>query len=105
MATVTTVPLVTLADGTTVWKEKVKNSVGWSSPVLVDGKLITLLGRGDVLMHRAAPEKFAKLAQVNLAGLQWSSVAVVDGKLYLRTRNTVACYDLTRLAEEAKPGK
>jgi len=91
---------VKLADGSTVWKEKVKNSVGWASPVLADGKLITILGRGDVLMHRATPEKFEKLAQVNLAGLNWSSAAVVDGKLYLRTKDTVACYDLTQAGDE-----
>ena len=93
---------VKLEDGSTVWKEKVKNSVGWGSPVLADGKLITLLGRGDVLMHRATPEKFESLAQVNLGGLNWSSAAVVDGKLYFRTKDTVACYDLTQAAE--KPG-
>ncbi len=97
---------LTLADGSVKWTGKVKGSVGWGSPVLVDGKLITILGGGKVLLHKLDPEKYEQLGVAALGGLNWSSAAVVAGKLYIRTKDTIACYDLTKPAEEkAKPGK
>ena len=86
---------VSVTDGHIAWDQKIGN-IHYSSPVLADGKLYTLLDDGKKLvMLRASPEKFELLGQANVAALICSSPAIANGKLYVRQEKSVACYDLT----------
>ena len=46
------------------------------------------------LMIAAAPTEFRLLAKMNLRLARCSSPVIVDGRLYLRLRTAVACYDV-----------
>ena len=86
---------VSVADGHIAWEQKIGSSE-FSSPVLADGKLYALLDNGKKLvMLRASPEKFELLGQANVAALTCSSLAIANGRLYVRQENHVACYELT----------
>jgi len=76
-----------------------------SSPVFVNDKMVALCGYSLVLL-RAAPERFELLSKVNdISNAPCTSPAVADGKLYLRLKDTVACYDLVNPVPAAKPEK
>ena len=78
-----------------------------SSPVLADGKIIALIEENEdslfVVMYRATPEKFEELGRFNPHAGPGASPAIVNGKLYLRLRDCVACYDLTASGEHPAP--
>jgi outer membrane protein assembly factor BamB len=81
-----------LRSGKVCWDEPVANQT-WSSPALVDGKLVAALGR-NVEVFRASPQGLAPLAKASLGLAPCTSLAVADGRLFLRQSNAVACYDL-----------
>ena len=57
----------------------------------------------ELWMMRAGPKAFEVLAKAKLPGANGSSPAIADGRLYLRTTEGVACYDLTQSAEKPTP--
>ena len=68
-----------------------------ASPIIVDDKIIAVLEYGNKLaMFTATPQKHERLAKADLSLLAAASPAVADGKLYLRTKHAVACYDLVQ---------
>jgi outer membrane protein assembly factor BamB len=69
-----------------------------SSPVEADGKIFSFAPGTDeysysFAMYKASPEK-TELGHFNPGGSCCSSPAIVDGRLYLRLTDGVACYDL-----------
>ena len=91
-------------DGTALWDEKGEFSgspfVEYGSPVLADGKLFTIGNAGLLTMIRATPEKFELLGKVSDSGASdVTSPAIAGGKMYLRMKTCVACYDLTKPAD------
>ena len=51
-------------------------------------------------MIRATPEKFELLGKVSDSGASdVTSPAIAGGKMYLRMKTCVACYDLTKPAD------
>jgi hypothetical protein len=82
-----------------LWKEKIASST-ISSPVLADGKIfLTTNGGSKVIMMKPSPEKRIQLAQASARGMWVPSPAVADGKLLLRGRKSITCYDLTGAAK------
>ena len=81
-----------LATGKVAW-EKTTGSRGCSSPVVADGKIVAFTGR-KVQLIRATPAGFAPLAGGSLRVADHSSPAVSGGRLYLRLRDALGCYDL-----------
>ena len=63
--------------------------------ILVDGKLIGNCDAGTI-MYRATPDKYEELGRFKSNATICTSPAVVDGKLFLRLKDGVACYDLTK---------
>ena len=92
---------VKLESGQVAWEEKLPNTeIG--SPILADGKLLSLINGGkELYMLAATPEKYALLAKTTVDAANCTSPAIVCGKLYLRTNQGVACYDLTQSAAPA----
>jgi len=78
-----------------------------SSPIFVNDKLVALWDNGNSLvLIRATPERYELLGKVGgIPGAQCTSPAVTDGKLYVRLRDAVACYDLVNPVPAAKPEK
>lgn len=90
-----------LATGRELWKEKVGSST-ISSPVLADGKIFLLVNGGaKIVMLKPSPEKHTELGKSNARALWIPSPAIADGKLLVRGRKGIICYDLTASAPAA----
>jgi len=78
-----------------------------ASPIFVNDKMVALWDNGNSLvLIRATPERYELLGKVGgIPGAQCTSPAVADGKLYVRLKDAVACYDLVNPAPAAKPEK
>jgi outer membrane protein assembly factor BamB len=82
-----------LATGRVRWEEKVSSSI--SSPVLADGKLFVMINNGNnVQMIRAGAETRVELGRAVVRGTWVPSPAVADGRLLVRTKDRVRCFDL-----------
>ena len=87
-----------LKTGELKWQQKYEHTEG-ASPIVADGKVFAFLHERPqkCVMFRATPEKYEELGRIPGApdlfnGL--SSPAVAGGRLYLRLKGAVACYDL-----------
>ena len=63
----------------------------WSSPVAADGKIFVASEEGKVVVLRAAPE-WEILAINNLDEDAFATPAIVEGRLYVRTRAALYCF-------------
>ena len=61
---------------------------------------------GSLVVCKASPEGYEELANFNVFGVtdrkdheNWAPMALVDGKLFLRSKNELACLNLRRAAE------
>lgn len=82
--------------GEVAWEEEIE-SQEISSPILADGKIIGVLDDyWSLAMWRATPEGFDLLAKAKMPLAACTSPALADGKLYVRLKNAVACYDLRK---------
>jgi outer membrane protein assembly factor BamB len=89
-----------LATGKELWKEKVPSSI--SSPVFADGKIFVAVGGGArVSMLKPSPENHIELGKATARALSCPSPAVADGRLLIRGRKGVTCYDLAAAAVSA----
>ena len=87
---------IELASGKIAWEERITSGVAeLSSPVIADGKLIIVAGPWLYLI-KATPEKFTLLGKADVDAVKWTSPAVADGKVFLRTKDGVVCYDLRK---------
>jgi outer membrane protein assembly factor BamB len=85
---------VHLESGKMAWSQKVTSSI--TSPVLADGKLYVVGGNGNnLLMVKASPDERVELGKAVIKALWVPSPTVADGKLFVRHRHGVFCYDLT----------
>jgi outer membrane protein assembly factor BamB len=85
--------------GKILWQKSAGGSI--SSPVLADGKIFHIVtgkeqSKVKLAMFRATPTMPETVFEVESTALQFSSPAVCDGRLYLRLKDGVACYDLTK---------
>lgn len=83
-----------LKDGTPAWEELLADAQ-LVSPVLADGKIITVSG-SQLVVFKANAEKFDLVGKMNLGLDKWCSPTIADGKVFLRTAKNVLCVDLTR---------
>ena len=95
-----------LATGTIQWTSPDKENYGagsfnTASCIVVDGKVIVDGGAAskagnDFFIVRATPEKFELLVKdsVALGNFRSSTPTVADGRLFIRGKNALICYDL-----------
>jgi len=90
---------IELLTGKIVWKEKQPG--GGSGAVLyADGNLIIRYQRGEVVLIAATPEGYQLRGQFKpprkdgVGGPAWAHPVVSGGRLYLRHRDVLYCYDL-----------
>lgn len=82
------------------------NEPGHAQFIAADGKLIGLNDRGEVRLFRSSPENYEELGKVAIfpGEVCWTTPALSDGRLFLRTQTHAACLYLGRapLAKETK---
>ncbi|MEM7145898.1 MAG: PQQ-binding-like beta-propeller repeat protein [Verrucomicrobiota bacterium] len=84
---------VNLETGEKAWEEL--RRVNISSPFLADGKIYTLQNNGGTLtMFAASPEGYEELGSAKVGALSCPSPAIADGRVYLRLKDRLACFDL-----------
>lgn len=87
-----------LESGKERWQKKGRVEI--SSPVLVDGKLLSVTNNGRFLvLLEASSTGYEELARARMRAARCPSPAVSGGKLFLRMRDRVACFDLTVSSE------
>lgn len=87
------------ADGSTVWRAKESTFLlGHGGTLLRNGDLlITLSERGKMTLARTSPEGMKKLSQFQaVEGKEvWSSPMIHNGKLYVKGKDELVCYDVS----------
>jgi outer membrane protein assembly factor BamB len=72
--------------------------LGRSSVTFCDGNLIVMTEKGELFLARAKPDKFERVStydgDVKFRSPCWSAPIVVNGKLVVRGKNKVACFQL-----------
>lgn len=82
-----------LSDGNTVWRGG--NHGYYSTPVLVDNRLLGLNERGELDVVAADPTAYRNLLQRRLTSeATWTSPAVVGNRLYVRSRTSLICFEV-----------
>ena len=86
-----------LATGKEMWGT---GEIGVGSVLYVDGHLLCLDVKGNLFLVAPSPEGFKKAAEFpeaipDVRKEAWTPPVVANGKLYLRYRQTLICYELT----------
>lgn len=79
--------------GRVVWTSRMPAGLIWGSPILVGDRLYVTNQRGTTVVFRANPEKFELLAENELGESSNSTLAIVDGRIYLRTSGHLFCIE------------
>ncbi|MFK5924542.1 MAG: PQQ-binding-like beta-propeller repeat protein [Verrucomicrobiota bacterium] len=84
---------IELESGKITWQREASSTI--SSPVLSDGKLLVYENNGGMLsMIKADAEDYNALGRTKIGALRCASPAIVGTRLFLRTKDSVVCYDL-----------
>jgi outer membrane protein assembly factor BamB len=89
---------VELKTGKVAWKGKTGTGE-ISSPILADGKIIAY-GRG-LVMFKADPAKCEVIGKLRIGVARCTSPSISGGKLFLRMKGGVSCYDVSKAGAEA----
>jgi outer membrane protein assembly factor BamB len=92
---------VDIATGQPLMKEKTPRAGSYASPVFVDGKVLIQggesgYGDGSLAVFTHEGGKGVLLAKAKINMLLCTTPALVDGLLYCRLNNYVACYDMRK---------
>lgn len=86
---------IRLSDGETVWRDG--NHGYYCTPVVADRQIVGLNELGELFVLAADPSGFRELAQYEVADTPtWTSPALVDGRLFLRSGAGLRCFELAR---------
>lgn len=84
---------VHLETGEVKWKETASSTI--TSPLLADGKLIVFENNGShVSLTSADPAAYRQFARVRIDAMGCTSPALSNGRLVVRQREKLACFDL-----------
>jgi outer membrane protein assembly factor BamB len=84
---------VDITNGKVKWREMRQSTI--SSPLIVDGKMITLEKKGsELVMIKASPKAHQELVKARVKTMWCPSPVVSNGRLYLRMADHVACFNL-----------
>jgi outer membrane protein assembly factor BamB len=93
---------VSIETGDIVWQDRALMAGSYAAPILVDGKVLVQgnkrrnYGDGSLAMFLVSPAKGRLLAQADIKQTLTTTPAVVDGRVYCRLVNRLACYDLRK---------
>ncbi len=85
-------------NGTEKWAT---NDMGWGTCVFADGHLLCLDIKGNLFLMKPDPEKFVQVSELRNAlgdvkGPVWTKPVPANGKLYLRFKQRLVCYNIVR---------
>jgi outer membrane protein assembly factor BamB len=84
---------VEVATGKIMWE---KSGFGAGQVIMAKDKLIALADDGEVVIVDANSESYKEVARTQaVTGKCWSTPALSDGHLYVRSTKEAACFDLT----------
>ena len=90
---------VDIRTGTVKWSV---NGFGRGATLLVDGQLLVLTEKGDLVLAAAQTNAYTEVARClaipfwnTSTNKCWNSPAVCDGRIYVRSTSTVACFDFS----------
>ena len=83
---------VDVATGSVVWEQP---GFGAGNVILVNDKLLALADTGELVVVEATPSGYKELSRVKaVKGKCWSTPAIADGRVYVRSVKEGACLDL-----------
>lgn len=86
---------LSMKDGSLRWSEQVNCEL--ATPILAEDVLLSLERNGGYLsMLRADPGEYARLGMARVQVMRCPTPALANGRLYLRKKDRVACFDLRR---------
>jgi outer membrane protein assembly factor BamB len=91
---------VELDTGRVAWDQKIRTGQ-FSSPIVADGKLLAFM-RNELQVLDASPSGYNVVGEARIKPLRCTSPVVVGSRLYMRTKDSVACYDLASAAEDTQ---
>lgn len=84
---------VELETGKELWTQQMDSTI--TSPILADGKIIVFENGGSHLgIVKADPSTYQPLARLKVEGMGCTSPALSNGKLLVRQKEKLACFDL-----------
>jgi len=91
---------VELATGKVSWLEnEVQSTI--TSPIIADGKLMVFENNGTHLrLIKAAPDAYHQLARPKIEGLGCTSPALSNGRIVVRQKDKLVCFDLRPQAHD-----
>jgi outer membrane protein assembly factor BamB len=90
---------IDLKTGEMKWKQSFPK-LETCSPIIADGKVFAYVKNKKnkkklaTIMYKADPEKFQQLGMIDTSAGPCSSPTIANGRLYLRLKDHVACYDV-----------
>ena len=82
---------VDMATGTVRWTQP---GFGQGNVIVASGKLLALADNGDLVVIAPSPDAYQELARIKaLEGKCWSTPAVSNGRIYLRSTQEAVCLD------------
>ena len=85
---------VKVATGEEVWEQE---GFGPGNVILVDGNVLALSDRGQVVLVEGTPQKYNELARAKAVdGKCWSTPVVSGGRLFVRSTKEGACFDVSQ---------
>ena len=77
------------------------NDMGWGTCVFADDHLLCLDIKGNLFLMKPDPDKFVKISELRKAlgdvkGPVWTKPVLANGRLYLRFKQRLVCYDIVR---------
>ena len=83
-----------VSDGETCWQTRLTGLGGtWATPVLADGKLYVFDQAGKGLVVQDLGDEAETISEVDLGEGVFGSPAVAAGRLIVRGRNTLFCFE------------
>jgi outer membrane protein assembly factor BamB len=75
------------------------NEMGWGTCVLVDGYLLCCDIKGNMFLMKPSPNEFVKVSELpsalgDIKGPVWTTPIISNGRLYLRFKQKLICYDM-----------
>ena len=75
------------------------NEIGWGTCVAVEDYLLCCDVKGDLFLIKPDPENFIKITTLpdiwgKVRGATWTLPVLANGKLYLRFKQSLMCYDI-----------
>ena len=86
------VKCVDVATGKVMWQ---KPGFGAGNVILAGNDLVALADNGELVIIEATPSDYKELVRTKaIEGKCWSTPALADGKLYVRSTKEAACMEM-----------